>query len=941
MQILQIDFYHFFCYRLNLLGRVKVGFVAKVLLFLLFFSSLGVAQNRCEDVFIEVPGHERERVLEKLRNLLAGVLSNPQDIKHFLVNSQGILESRAFDRLLQIQVDPVGPTKKMGGGREAKLYLNRDELEGASEESLQNTMRQFLVGHPLHPYAKSPNYPDKPFVFKRAQLDAMEVVEKVKAKGDPSLLVVGPGGIGKTPLLIENLKSEILKHQNRQGVHLVLLQSTLHLRQMERQLRTMMHELTENNSGGRILNLNLQVWGDGDSSVPFNQLIEQNSVGILLSTIASFRGRFYESPTQNAEFLKDKLLSLNIDEVHHVGARLMRPILQSLTENGASFFTLGTTAVPVHPEVSLQGLFGNRSFWLNLDKENHHSLERPVSEVMAQYEESLVRGELTPLEQIYFLTPKDFSDAEDLFVLNSARRVLNPAYFPQVFGLIGPLYLRENSKSITVSGSIALADAVKIYLENSFPNKSFAVVHSKTLNHQLILSAFTRGEVDHLIVVEMLDEAFDMPELTTLIDLTPSASSRQIIQRMARPARLADDKTAVELALFIGANEDYLEEHLVLLDRLIESRKNPKLLRRAKSDVENGVMIPIETLSQKDLSELKKTLIDFRSRAKGRTESYLQYQLKRLDEFILKRDAENRSRGEFSASLLPQRSLSATPEERELANWLAHHRANSKKLNKIWYENLSEQAIEALKRTEEDGPKTKRKMEILAELDAFILGRRGMDRVLPSLGLNGSRSEQKLARQIQSVKKKAPLDRPWYEGLSFAAILELRRTGEDKVRDMFKREDWIRELDAFILSKKGEARVLPKILAEGESKSEDRLAKWVFAAKSNEKSEGVWYQGLSEPAISELKRTGEDQPLRRGQNAWIKKLDEFILSRSKEQKVMPSFFKSTPPDERKLAVAIANIKSRSRLSGKPWYQGLSKEAQEILLLHQYIDQIVE
>lgn len=477
-------------------------------------------------------------------------------------------------------------------------------------QDLANAYLQSLVGHPLHPYTSS-NIVTKKFIEKNSQREALQVIKKWRLDGEDRGLIVSSGGTGKTYIYTEYLEWDLFRSKSDRNLNILIANSKQHAQDMYHHILTLVKQHPE---------VEVLLWNQFAFDKDLDQLLEkaknEKHPIILVSVVNSFRTEVYRSKLDIPK-LKGLTLNIILDESHNVGASQMRSFFEMMDSDTSvqNPFVLGLTATPIHRDISHQAQFHGRSFWTNLDKVDKLEIQdRPTSDILEQLSLSIQAGELTPIDQIYFLSPTLLKiPLEELFVHSIDEdgspgfRVLNPSAFSRVFGLLNPVY-SQNAPSLTFTPTIESSIQIYQYLSNSFPNQNFGLLNSDTKNPNKVLQDFKDGKIKHLIVVKMLDEAFDMPKLQTVVDLSPSNTARQLIQKIARPSRLAEFKTDVHAVFFIGTNKEHLAEELDLLDRLDQGKLKSKYRSEDKQRTIPGMTQFIEV---ENYREIKKGIIDF------------------------------------------------------------------------------------------------------------------------------------------------------------------------------------------------------------------------------------------------------------------------------------------------------------------------------------------
>ncbi|MBK7845511.1 MAG: DEAD/DEAH box helicase family protein [Bdellovibrionales bacterium] len=288
-------------------------------------------------------------------------------------------------------------------------------------------------------------------------------------------MLVAPPGFGKTEVAVEFL----YKARSASGLRLIIADRVLNLRDFSKSLnlRGIPHSLWSASSQERP---NLRA-----------AAIESRSAEkYVVTTTATLRNQFKSLKEKERDELASVLKLMVYDESQHLGAPLMREFLEDVSARDIySGFILGLTATPVHRDVSLQEMFYNQSFWVHLDSAEKvmnqtEFFERNVSDVVEQLYQTFSKGELTPFDQLFFLS-KEIFEIEDLFVqgldsldVPGGRYVINPKYYEYIARFLKSL-IQEKNKVLIVANSIEEAESLSEVFKNVFTDFFVEFIHSK------------------------------------------------------------------------------------------------------------------------------------------------------------------------------------------------------------------------------------------------------------------------------------------------------------------------------------------------------------------------------------------------------------------------------------------------------------------------------
>ena len=149
---------------------------------------------------------------------------------------------------------------------------------------------------------------------------------------------------------------------------------------------------------------------------------------VFFITNQSLKRRVANFDTQDYQDLTGALDSLFFDEAHHLGALQTRESLRELLDDSDAFL-FGSTATPIHSEVTLTDMFDARHFSYLKSSELTDSVSKRT---LLQLSRSIERGDITGFDDIYVVVEPLFKGRGALFVKEKSTgyRVLTPLIIP-------------------------------------------------------------------------------------------------------------------------------------------------------------------------------------------------------------------------------------------------------------------------------------------------------------------------------------------------------------------------------------------------------------------------------------------------------------------------------------------------------------------------------
>lgn len=434
-------------------------------------------------------------------------------------------------------------------------------------------VQQLLLGTDLHPYvataavrAERQALGESPLFLKASQEDAVRAISDADREGVRKQLLVSPTAWGKT----EVLKAYLAQRLGNGGpkLHVVLADQNHLVQQLQGEAKALCAP-----ARCRVLR-----WGGGsESAASVDDLLAEAARGdtpvVLVTTIHSFKAAVSRGGWDaNVSRLRPALNTLVYDEAHHSGAPQAKVLIEGLVDApGSPTALFGMTATPTHSRVGIQQFFDEGAHWAYLEK---GATQRPVEQVVDQLSHAIQRGELTPFDRTYFVSPQSLGLDGSLFVTGAqGRRTLDPARYDALFKRMAPLF-QEHRHGFIAVGTIEEANAVGAYLNRNLTGRSFAVLHSRLSAEERdrIQRLYKEGKIHFLVTVKYLDEGVRYPDMSLYVDLNRNVGSRQFLQRIGRVLALEPGKERVDVVSLMELDERGVREHLSLIDQVLAGK---------------------------------------------------------------------------------------------------------------------------------------------------------------------------------------------------------------------------------------------------------------------------------------------------------------------------------------------------------------------------------
>ena len=242
---------------------------------------------------------------------------------------------------------------------EGSKVLKIPSLDFLKSHSSEDALRNWLTGHEKHPYSES----SEKFLYRPIQLEAIRAYEKAVELGARSFLHVAPTATGKTSVLI----SSLLKRLTSPGAKKIVIVTAHQIHLIEQLSKALVMGIKEKKFG-IFPEIDLVNWNKEkrrDLSSRILSALSKEGPTIFIMTSQSLKKQLASLEPSSYEKLSFHLEGVFIDEAHHLGADKTRTAITELLEKSSAFL-YGSTATPVHHELSLSGLF-ERIHWSYLN----------------------------------------------------------------------------------------------------------------------------------------------------------------------------------------------------------------------------------------------------------------------------------------------------------------------------------------------------------------------------------------------------------------------------------------------------------------------------------------------------------------------------------------------------------------------------------------------
>ncbi len=339
-------------------------------------------------------------------------------------------------------------------------------------------------------------------------------------------LIIAATGTGKTAISAFDFKDFNLqfKKENQRNARLLFV---VHREQILKQARSTFRSVMVDANFGEIWTGNIHP----DESGNLDHLF------VTIQTINSNREFFRELGDKN---FYDYVV---IDEVHHSAAGSYRILFDLFHPK----IFVGLTATPERMDgKSILPDFNDRyAAEIRLYDALNQQLLCPfqyfcVADDSVDFSHVSFRGSHYDIDELSSVLSSNF---ERVTVINNVlqRYVTDP----------------QNVKAVCFCVSIAHAEFMAQKL-NEYHYKAAALTSKSKDVQGDLLNKLSKGDLNYLCVVDMMNEGYDIPEIDTVLFLRPTDSLTVFLQQLGRGLRTADGKTELTVLDFVAqANQKY------------------------------------------------------------------------------------------------------------------------------------------------------------------------------------------------------------------------------------------------------------------------------------------------------------------------------------------------------------------------------------------------
>ena len=466
-------------------------------------------------------------------------------------------------------------------------------------DSTNDLLRAWLVGHEVHPYTQNgEDFDDKE--YSPEQMASVEAFKTTLSQGTNSFLLVAPTSFGKTFVLVSALREKLFG-QNGKKAKKISFVTVDQIKLVDQLYDSIQAEFKDEEIS--IINWNTTVRGESFSEA-VEEVLSGSKHSVFTITSQALKIHLMALKEDNPKLYKrlsQELDGVYIDEVHHLGANQTKEILGDLRES-SGFFLYGGTATPNHYKVNLRSMF-ETEYWPYLmdilSEEDASSIQGiNLEKILDQLSLAMQKGDITPFDEIHAM-----GESED-FVLRTEEGkeiplfqkvweikneelpgkevvpglshnydILNPKYYPLLAEVLQPIF-SSNKKGFIITTTIAEAIRLKDFFSKRFENKeiTFELYYSLMPKEarEEVLSNSKEIESHYIVAVRSLDEGVNIPWWSAYIDLNKSISMKRMIQRIGRVLRLYPGKPRADIFLLSDYRDEGMAKELLSLLELIE-----------------------------------------------------------------------------------------------------------------------------------------------------------------------------------------------------------------------------------------------------------------------------------------------------------------------------------------------------------------------------------
>ncbi|MBN2860136.1 MAG: DUF3427 domain-containing protein [Sphaerochaetaceae bacterium] len=424
----------------------------------------------------------------------------------------------------------------------ASAWKNAHEVSEAliiQYEILRERMRQKRSQRPSilpqeTPEEETEYFNEKQITANTMQREALVALERLREQGEKKAILISATGSGKTFLSAFDVR------RYAPGKFLFIVHR-------ERIARESMHKFRQ--IIGRSISASLL--GGGNAYDPS-----------AIYTFAMIQSLSRDDTLHS--FARDEFDYIVVDEVHRAGASSYEKVLDYFTPS----FLLGMTATPERTDgYDIYRLFDhNIAYEIRLNQALEADLLCPfhyygISDLAIdeqQYEDLASFSRLDSDEQV-----KIIREAIDRYTVPGIRRR-------------GLIFVSRNEFASSLSEKLNLTGLSTLALSG----KDSDEIRNRAFDR------LERGEIEHLIAVDILNEGIDIPSLNQIIMLRPTQSAIIFVQQMGRGLRKARGKKFLTVIDFIG---NYQNNYLIPIALFGESSYKKDSLRKLVASGSLGI----------------------------------------------------------------------------------------------------------------------------------------------------------------------------------------------------------------------------------------------------------------------------------------------------------------------------------------------------------------
>ncbi len=404
-------------------------------------------------------------------------------------------------------------------------YWNNENFEYVeTEEDLLKFSRAIAIER--HSVAKNDEGPEFVVRFER-KIHQIKVLEQLQYErtvlNSYRNLIIAATGTGKTAISAFDYKdfNKTFKKQYQRNARLLFV---VHREQILKQARSTYRSVMADGNFGEIWTGNIRP-------------SEEGSLEHLFVTVQTFASRIDEFKRLGADYY-DYIV---IDEVHHATADTYRQVFDVFSPK----ILIGLTATPERMDGKLIKPDFNDRFAAEI-----RLYDALNQQLLCPFQYFCITDNSVNLANITFQGGKyDITELSNTLINHERVEVVDNAL---------NRYLTDPNevKAVCFCATIKHANYMAEMLSQKY--KAAAMTSENKAQHAELLSKFSRGEMNYLCVVDIMNEGYDIPEIDTVLFLRPTESLTIFLQQLGRGLRIADGKTELTVLDFIAqANKHY------------------------------------------------------------------------------------------------------------------------------------------------------------------------------------------------------------------------------------------------------------------------------------------------------------------------------------------------------------------------------------------------